>query len=906
MPLAPGTRLGPYEITALIGAGGMGEVYRATDTNLGRDVAIKVLPDDFTANAERLGRFRREAQLLASLNHPNIAAIHGLEERAGSPFLVLELVEGEDLAQRLVRGPIPPDEAIDIARRIAEALEEAHEKGIVHRDLKPANVKLTPDGKVKVLDFGLAKALTIGDASGPGGDLSRSPTLVQSGTQVGVILGTAAYMSPEQARGRAVDRRADIWGFGAVLWEMLTGRPLFSGETLSDIIAAVLTREPDWAALQAGTPAHIVRLLRRCLERDPRLRLQAIGEARIELERGAADRGGGDRGAGEHGASSATTGSALPAVSGRAWMRLAGIAVLAAAAGVVVTVAFRPPPPAAITSAGAVTFTLDPPEGHHFVAGLELSHDGRSLAFVARDPTGQTAIWVRSLDAVEPRRIAGTDGARYPFWSPDGRHVGFFANSELKVVDLAGGAVRSVARTANTPDARGAAWGAGDVILYAPSYTGGLLQVAASGGTPTPATQLDAARKDGTHRWPSFLPDGRRFLFYASIGTGTEPGEVRLGTLGSGVVHTLTTAQSRGIFLPPRRLLFVLGKSLMAQEVDLERPGLVGEPLPVGTELQGSIGISGFRFLSAAGAGTVAWRQVLGDESHIVWVDREGRDLSIAVNDGGWHFQPRLAPDGRRIAVAHYAPGVGHGDIHVHDAERHLDTRVTFDDYDDQSAVWSPDGRTLAVTTTSPAASDVYLVDPTRPGERHLRRRGERTIGAEAWFPDGGLLLQISDKDGRYDLFRLPPGEGADLVPAVVTPFSEYSPSLTRDGRWLAYVGDSTGREEVYVRSLDRGEEWRVSKDGGTAPLWREDGRELFYLDLRGFIVAVPTAVGTTLTMGAPSPLFTANLDDATGRQYDAAPDGRRFILNRRKETAELPIVVTVGLPEKAGADRRP
>jgi Tol biopolymer transport system component len=256
--------------------------------------------------------------------------------------------------------------------------------------------------------------------------------------------------------------------------------------------------------------------------------------------------------------------------------------------------------------------------------------------------------------------------------------------------------------------------------------------------------------------------------------------------------------------------------------------------------------------------------------------------------------------------VSHYSPGVGHGDIHVHDGERHLDTRVTFDDYDDQSAIWSPDGRTLAVTTTSPAASDVYLVDPARPGERHLRCRGERTIGAEAWFPDGGLMLQINDKDGRYDLFRLPPGENAELVPAVVTPFSEYSPSLTRDGRWLAYVGDSTGREEVYVRSLDSGEEWRLSKEGGTTPLWRGDGREIFYLDPRGVIVAVPTTIGTTLTMGAPSPLFTANLDDATGRQYDATPDGRQFILNRRKETAELPIVVTLGFPEKPGADQRP
>ena len=686
MGLAPGSRIGPYEVAALIGAGGMGEVYRATDMKLGREVAIKVLPADVAADAERLGRFRREAQLLASLNHPSIAAIHGLEEAAGIPFLVLELVEGEDIAQRLLRGPIPPDEAIDIARRIAEALEEAHEKGIVHRDLKPANVKIAPDGKVKVLDFGLAKAFTAGDASGPPADLSRSPTLVQSETRAGVILGTAAYMSPEQARGRAVDRRADIWSFGAVLWEMLAGRPLFTGETLSDVLAAVLTREPEWAALPEGTPPHVVRLLRRCLERDPRRRLQAIGEARIGLERG-----------GDGGVDATAARSAPPAAAGSGWWRLAGIAVVAAALGMAAMVALRPGPAAPAVAPDRVAFGFEPPPGHYFVGGLELSRDGRSLAFVARDSEGQTWLWVRSLDAVEPRRIAGTDGARFPFWAPDGRRLGFFAGSQLKVVDLIGGAVKSIARTTNTPDARGASWGADDVILFAPTYYGALLQVGASGGTPTPATTLDAAHKDGTHRWPAFLPDGRRFLFYAAEGTGTEPGDARLGTVGSGTTHTLTASHSRAVFLPPRRILFVLGRSLVAQEIDLDRPGLVGEPIPLGIELQGSIGISGFRYLSAAAPGTLAHRQVEGDVTDLVWVDRAGQVLSTAAADGGWHQLPRLSPDGLRIAVAHYSPGASHGDIHVHDTARHLDTRVTFDENDDQTAAWSSDGRTLAV-----------------------------------------------------------------------------------------------------------------------------------------------------------------------------------------------------------------
>src|SRR5262245_38331958 len=889
MSLVPGSRIGPYEITALIGAGGMGEVYRASDTNLGREVALKVLPAEVAADAERLARFRREAQLLATLNHPGIAGIHGLEVSSGRTFLVLELVEGEDLAQRLARGSIPVEEAIDIARRIAEALEEAHEQGIVHRDLKPANVKLAPGGKVKVLDFGLAKALAAGPSAQA--DQSRSPTLMDSSTRAGVILGTAAYMAPEQARGREVDRRADVWAFGAVFWEMLCGRPLFAGETLSDVLAAVLTRDPEWSSLPAGTPAHVVRLLRRCLERDVRHRLQAIGEARIALERG---------GAGE---TAHPAGSATSAIKGRGLRLAAGVAVIAAAAGVLVTLLLRPTQQP-VAGAGRVEFALDPPAGHHFVGGVALSRDGRSLAFVARDAAGQTALWVRALDSVESRQIVGTDGARFPFWSPDGRRLGFFAGAGLKTIDLIGGAVRSVARTVSAVDVRGAAWGSDDVILFAPSFASELLMVPASGGKPQPATRFDAARKDGSHRWPIFLPDGRRFLYYAAPGTGMEPGEVRLGTLGSTEAHTLTAAHSSAVFLPSRTLLFVLGQSLVAQEIDLDRPALVGRPAPLGVDLPGSIGISGFRCLASAETGTIAYRQMLAGVTRLVWVERKGRELSTAVEDGSWLFTPRLSPDGRKIAVAHYAPGTNHGDIYVHDTERHLDTRITFDDYDYDSAFWSPDGRALAVMVSAGEGHGIYRFDPARPGERRLWHREDRPMFFEDWFPDGSILVSMIGADSSGEHYRLPPGEDAQPVPMFTGPTSLEQPTLTTDGRWLAYVGDSSGRSEVYVRALATGEEWRVSQNGGTSPRWRRDGRELYFVDDSGNIVAVATTLGAGFTMGAPTPLFAGLLDDtSTGRQYDVAPDGQRFILNRRRETAEEPIIVTTGLPERRRTD---
>jgi Tol biopolymer transport system component len=900
MPLAVGSRIGAFQITALIGAGGMGEVYRATDTRLGREVAIKVLPAEVASDAERLARFRREAQLLAQLNHPNIAAIHGLEEADGTPVLVLELVEGEDLAARLRRGPIPLDEATAIAARIAEGLEEAHDKGIVHRDLKPANVKVAPDGKVKILDFGLAKAFTSSDGGGGAagaGDLSRSPTLMQtaglahSGTRAGIILGTAAYMAPEQARGRPVDRRADIWAFGVVLWEILTGRALFGGETLSDVLAAVLTRDPEWGALPKDTPAHLVRLLRRCLERDPRRRLQAIGEARLSLEQGA----------GEVGPISSPQAGRSPAPGPSRWL-LPSVALLAAALGAAAMYVWRPAGAAGAPAPEPISFEVDPPAGNHYVDGLDLSRDGKSLVFAARDADGLMALWIRPLDTLAPRRLEGTEGARFPFWSPDARQVGFFANSQLKVIDLVGGAVRTIARTSDDP--RGGAWGAGDVILFASAYTNTLLKISASGGATSPATEFDPARKDGTHRWPSFLPDGRHFFFYASPGTGTEPGTLCLGSLDAAATRTLAPSQSNGVFLPPHSVVFAFGKALVAQDFDPDRLTLAGSAVSLGLELPGSLGLAGFRYLSAAAPGTLVYRQAPGQTSRLVWADRSGKEMGPVVEDGDWHNVPQIAPDGRRVATAHYGAGTGQGDIVVHDPDHHVATRVTYDDSDEGAGYWSRDGKLLAIWTATSTDTVVSLVDPSRPGSSRVVYTGPASVVLEGLSPDGGLLLTMPGQDGRGDIYRLPPGSDKP-VPVVNTPFSESSPSMTDDGQWLAYVGDSTGRSEVYVRSMTTGEEWRLSKEGGRNPLWRRDGKELFYLDERGLMMLVPATLGKTPTFGTPEALFQGQLDPSGGRQYDVTADGQRFVLNRRNVISENPIVVRIGAGQVVSAGRR-
>jgi Tol biopolymer transport system component len=895
-----GKSLADYRITAALGSGGMGEVYRATDTKLHRDVAIKVLPPDVAGDPERLARFKREAQLLAALNHPHVAAIHGLEESDGMPFLVLELVEGEDLALRLKRGAIPVDEAIAIAKQIAEALEEAHGKGIVHRDLKPANIKVTPDGQVKVLDFGLAKAWS-GDGAGGGtsGDLSQSPTLAHTGT-AGLILGTAAYMSPEQARGKPVDKRADIWAFGVLLYEMLTGRPLFSGDTVSDVLASVLRQEIDGKALPPSAPPELRRLVARCLERNPKNRLHDVADARIAIDEVAA---GTDASAGA---------IAAPPRGGRAiWFWGACVLAAGLVLGWLLTRGFP-----ALGGGGSAPpfhaeFQIGAPDRTSLASGLALSPDGQKLAFVARREDGRTALWIRALAATEAKLLPGTTDARYPFWSPDGRRLGFFAQNGLKVTELFGGQPQVVAEAGLSQDMRGGAWGAGDVILFAPGFVGPLRAVPARGGKIEAATRIEEASGIGTHRFPSFLPDGKRFLFYASTGTGIEPGTLCLGELGSLDSKPLGPVTSTGIWAAPGYVFYVTGDSLVAHRFDDRRNELAGNPVPLGISLSGTLAVSGRRSLTAAANGVIAYRDDKGGATRLVVTDRSGVEIrTLAAKNDTLHYAPRLSPDGRRLVVAHYEPGSPSGGLWLHEIERKLETRLTFDSGDDTLSAWSPDGREVAYSSVgrTPGVTGIFRIAADRPGQGRALFTAETFTSPDAWTPDGRRVVYVqTSAQGGYSLWiRSLEGDpsprrlGQDHA-------SEWASDLSPDGRLIAYTSDASRRREVYVRALDSSSgETRVSNEGGLAPRWRRDGRELFYVDDNGRLMAVAVRSLDPPSFGTPEALFAARLEETSDRQYDVFPDGRRFILNRSRVEEREPISVVLGWTAKLQKEPRP
>jgi eukaryotic-like serine/threonine-protein kinase len=805
MPLTPGTRLGAYEVVGLLGQGGMGEVYRARDTRLGRDVALKVLPDSVAFDPERLGRFEREAKVLAAFTHPHIATLHAIEQLENRPVLVMELVEGEDLTQLVARGPIPLEDALPLATQIAQALEAAHEKGIVHRDLKPANIKVTPDGQVKVLDFGLAKAVAPDAASGSA-EAMNSPTLTAQATAAGIILGTAAYMSPEQARGRTADKRADIWAFGAVLMEMLTGRRLFSGETVSDTLASVLRQDLDFTALPPGTPAELQRLLRRCLERDRKNRLHDIGDARIVLEEIA--RGGGrDVAAPER----ATRPIWIPAV----------LVVAAALVGVFAG-RWIWSGPASTGPAALVRLSIPAPAGVARFTSNAVSPDGSFIVSTGVLADGRQQLFLRRIDGLDPQPIDRTEGAYDPFISPDGRWIGFQRANRLEKIAVGGGEPLRLADRGNAP---GATWGPDNTIVASTAWLGGLALVPADGGTMRTLTTPDDSKGEKGHWWPHFLPDGRHVLFTLwKAATGLNDADIAVLDLSTGQYHTVMRGAD-GWYVDPGFLVFFRAGAYQAVRFDLKTLTTSGEPVTVLTDDRGIPPEGDATTLGLSANGTLAY--VPGayyPEDGLAWVSTGGKVEPLSFPSRAY-LTASLSPDGRRIAAG-VLEGGGYV-VRLLDLDRGIDDALDMPG-SNWEPVWHPDGRRIATRTMRKGDFDVYVKDVTSSAPPTAGLDTPNDESPLAWLGDRTLLVEQSGTDGRYRLKQLDLDK-PDQLPVL----SDYNPktaSASADGHWLVVADDHTGRVEVYVRgsAADAAVE-RISANGGETPVWSRAGRELFY-----------------------------------------------------------------------------
>jgi serine/threonine protein kinase/Tol biopolymer transport system component len=884
-----GSRIAHYEVIARLGAGGMGEVYRARDSNLGRDVAIKILPSIFLDDPDRRARFEREARVLASINHPHIGSIYGIESAPGVRAIVLELVEGQTLAERLIEGPLPPADALEVARQIADALEAAHEKGIVHRDLKPANIMFAASGGVKVLDFGLAK---LEAPEAPGSSQSQSPTLTAVGTVHGIILGTAPYLSPEQARGRAVDKRTDIWAFGCVLFEMLTGRSAFVRETISDTISAILTQEPDWAALPQLPPT-VRSLLQRCLAKDPRRRLHDIADARIEIEEAVANPS-------SSGGSTARIAAGTPqtAPSSRSLYVAIGVMGLAlAATSLLAFTLYRrsvPPP------APPVRFAVVPPGPIVFTPTSNLmafSPDGRWLAFAAAHSGGQAVIWTRGIDSLDARPLPGTEGARHPFWSPDSRHIAFFAAGGLiKRVPIDGGAVQMLT-TSGLATGTGGTWNRDDVILFS-STSMEIQRISAHGNVaPVPVTVGKETLRSTTHAFPHFLPDGKRFLFLVQSQLPERTG-IYVKDLESGEERLVVPASSNVQYVAPGYLLYARDGVLLAQPFDATRAVTTGPSFSI-AENVAYFPESSLAAFSASDTGSIAFRSARESEAagRLVWFDRRGNRLG-EIGEPAAYRNPRLSPDGARVAVE-TVDSSGNRDISILDVARGVPRRFTFETGRDASPIWSRDGKRIAwqgPTATLMRASD---------GTGEVERVHDQPWIPDDWQPDNGAV--VLHPGAPRQVYRI--AVDGDRTPQQVlegrgvTTHARVSP----DGKWIAFANADSGRFEVFLENYPKSSgRWPVSSAGGLQPKWHPDGDELFYLGLDGRLMAVPLALGALPEIGRPQPLFQTGVEAITGftwHQYDVTRDGHRFLVNVAQQVT-VPVTVLLNWPAASGPRR--
>ena len=887
MGLAVGKRIGGFEITGLLGSGGMGEVYRARDTKLDREVAIKVLPDAFAQDPERVARFQREAKTLALLSHPNIGGIHGLEEASGITALVLELVEGPTLADRITRGPLSFDEALPVARQIADALEAAHEQGVIHRDLKPANIKVRDNGTVKVLDFGLAKlAQAPGSEDRASGVVSQSPTITSPAlmTGVGVLLGTAAYMSPEQAKGREADKRSDIWAFGCVLYEMLAGQRAFPGDDLSETFAAVIKSEPDWAALPVTIPAPARRLVARCLEKDRRRRLADIADARLELD---------------DASNSPTDDAAADTAPLRRlrWERIAWAACtlfLGLVSAFALVVGFRSPPSQPELR---VDITFPPNTGP---ASPTISPDGRRIAFVARTDR-RSRVWIHTLDGRPARPLERTDGAQDRlFWSPDSRSVGFFAEGKLKRIDFESGAVQTLADVV-APFSAGGAWNRDGVILFAPTR-GPLFRVPQTGGEVAAVTRVEAPHI--RHVQPQFLPDGRHFLFF-SFGDNDLRG-VYVGDLkGATAPQRLLADVDGAVYAASGHLFFARQSALLAQRFDADALRLVGAPWQVTESIRAQFGVMTFS-ASETGALVYVSRDVEEIQRRLIWFDRSGKELQQL--DGRDPVETStvgaLSPDGRRLAVDR------RDSIWILGTERGGLTR--FGTPDGSFPLWAPRGDRLVFQTRVGRGVNSLSQRALTGGEAELLVATAGPSVPNDWSPDGRLLLyRDSGPQTGFDLWLLPiereassgrvrPAAGQSAKPFTNTTAGEMNGQFSPDGAAIAYESDESGEWEIYLQPFGRpGAREQISVAGGRYARWRRDGRELYYLAPDGHLMMVPMRPSSTegpRRAADPVPLFSVLVAPGSGQrpQFVVTNDGERFLVNAVTGTAPVDVTMIV------------
>jgi len=869
MPLAPGTHLGPYEIVGPLGAGGMGEVYRARDTRLDRTVAIKILPAQFSSDPVRKQRFEREAKTISSLNHPHICVLHDIGHQDGTDYLVMECVEGETLAKRLEKGPLPLDQALQYGSQMAAALDKAHRSGVVHRDLKPGNIMLTKSG-VKLLDFGLAKPVSEAFASGQ--TLSISPKTSRPLTAEGAIVGTMQYMSPEQLEGKETDARSDLFSFGAVLYEMLTGNHAFDGKSQASVIAAILEHEPKpLSAFQPTAPPALDRLIRTCLAKDPEERVQTAHDVKLQLQWIA------------EGGSQAGEAGRIPAGRGRwhyaGWLVAAAFFVLMTATGVAWWRASNLRPP-------RMYFQTSVP----FAANdLALSPDGHTLALVAYSAQANNyVLWTHQVGGRQTNSLAGTQGASYPFWSPDGQFIGFFADGKLKKVELSGGQPQVLC---DAPNGRGGTWNRDGVILFTPEGIGvGLFRVSSSGGSPVEVTRPDKSRFEQSHRWPVFLPDGKHFLYLGANFAGQlENNAIFLGSLDSQERRLLVSTSANAAYAEPGYLLYLRdNKTLVAQPFDRRRYVLNGEPHTLSDEVLYTPLVDRAVFSVSSGDVLVTQTGKGASLSQLTWFDRSGKPAGT-VGTPRSNSNVRLSPDGRRVATDQTGPNGRKIDIWIHELAQGATTRLTFDPGADQTPIWSPDGKqVLFGSNRTQIGFGLYVknVDGSGSDEQVADFDVPTTFNPWDWSRDGKYMLFSKGNELWYVSW---PERVAK--PLMQTKGTVRNPQFSPDGRWLAYASNETGNMEVYVSSFPSGNgKWQVSSGGGQEPKWRQDGKELFYLSAEGRMMAVAVTTGASFKAGSPVTLFQTHRRQPVSFldvfSYDVSGDGKRFLIATKIDEA--------------------